>query len=253
MIRCTCPACRAALELPDHLAGVSFHCPSCQAAFTVPKAEAKPGLQQSFMDRLLQPSEPPRTGAAVPFPPPTGRSESHAYRAPAPTPPTQPEPAPPPEPRRQQRYDDWDEPRRPFRERDDDPYGDDDLDFDARPRAGNRDTAIRAAFFGMLFSTIGLFGILIGIFVFFFFSRRGPGGLNFLETITLVLAIGSMVSFALTLMGIVFSSRGLDRSNDHNRGLAVAGLVLGILGIVLSILFGSFYFLCGMIVRMGPV
>jgi len=256
MIQCTCPSCQATLELPDHLGNTAFGCPGCGKSFVVPAANSENALRQSFMERLLHTPDGAQPGA-VPMPPPGAKigtppppaQSSSSHPAPEPPPLARRPLAAPPEPPAA-----WmdDEPirERPYYREDD--YPDDDFD-DPRPRGGySRDQAVRSAAWGMSLSMVGLIGILIGIFVFVFSSRRGPGGLNALEAVTLILAIGALLSFAFTLMGIVFSSRGMDRSNDHNRGMAVAGLVCGILGLVLSVVFGSFYFFCGVMVRMIP-
>jgi hypothetical protein len=47
-----------------------------------------------------------------------------------------------------------------------------------------------------------------------------------------------IVSFVLCLLGIVFGSRGMSHFNTDNRGVATGGLVCGIIGLILSSLFG---------------
>ncbi len=68
--------------------------------------------------------------------------------------------------------------------------------------------------------------------------RFGGGSEGPFFLISLVLALSS---FMLSVMSIVYSNRGLDVSNNYNRGQATAGLVCGIITLVLSTLSGLFF------------
>jgi hypothetical protein len=247
MPRCACEFCSAALDLPDHMAGKPFPCPNCGKTFTVPRPGA--AKSQSYMDQLLA-SENERV-SSVPLPPPAARPSAEgnpllrgAVEVPAKdtsgskrieSPPRR-EPEPPPAPRRSLSSRDR------FRDEEEDDF-EDDLFAPPRTRGAATPDVIRGAQMGLVFSLLGLAGILIGLFVFLFYqSRRGPVQM---ESIFFILSFAALLTFVLTLMGIIFSGRGLHSSNDYNRGSAVAGLVCGILGVVLSVILGSFVLFCG--------
>jgi hypothetical protein len=111
----------------------------------------------------------------------------------------------------------------------------DDDDFrHSRPRS-RRDAqaAARAAVSGLTCSLISL-GLLVLILVIWAMvaqSRAGPAVRSFLSLLALVTVLGC---FVLSLLGTIFSNRGLDPANEVNRGVAVAGLVCGIIALVIS-------------------
>jgi hypothetical protein len=72
------------------------------------------------------------------------------------------------------------------------------------------------------------------------------------EPLIVVILLVVLASLVLALMGIVFSSRGLDASNTYNRGQATAGLVCGIIALALGSIVALFFFCVGMIVWSVP-
>ena len=61
-----------------------------------------------------------------------------------------------------------------------------------------------------------------------------------------------IVSFIMGLIGLIFSSRGLDPINQRNRGIAVAGLVCGIIGMVAGLIGSIFFFCVGLVLMSRP-
>jgi DNA-directed RNA polymerase subunit RPC12/RpoP len=205
-----CPYCQNSVDVPQDLGQMSVRCPHCAKKIEVPYPGGMPR-------RAAPPPPPPVNRPAAPLPP-----------------------EPPPRPR----YDDdhWD--RRPPR-RD---YDDDDRYPRERPRASRArmDHAIRSAVSGLICSMIGLGLLLIAFFIWVLSvqSMKTSTNQNGLLCI-LALVVGG--SFVLSLLGTIFSSRGLYPENEHNRGAAVAGLVCGIIGLVISSLVGFILFIAIMV------
>jgi hypothetical protein len=65
--------------------------------------------------------------------------------------------------------------------------------------------------------------------------------------VVFVIFIVVAVSFVLSLLGTIFSSRGLNPVNESNRGAATAGLVCGIIGLVISAIVGLFVMCIGLV------
>lgn len=250
MIRFACPRCRAIQEAAPAAGGTTTSCISCGQRIEVPgRAETSaPPANKTILGDLLQDSG--RITAAPTSTPPVTTPSASTPSAPIPLQP----PVPPPVPPEMTASE-----RRPRRSRYEDRYDDyDDFD-DYRPswRGGrisrvSRDISTRAAFSGFLCALVGMGLSMLTFFLWFLLMRdwavrpRDRGGIVFL------FGLGMFVSFILTLMGTIFSSRGLDPSNDHNRGLAVAGLTCGIIGLVLSSIFGLFFLFCGILLWSAP-
>ncbi|MFO0966799.1 MAG: hypothetical protein U0793_14600 [Gemmataceae bacterium] len=249
MLRCACTFCSAALELPDHQAGAPFACPNCGRTFTVPFS---PGNPQSYTASSVPEDKPANLPlsslpAARRVDDPKASLLKGAVEVPATDDPRRPkpirlDPVPPPAPPRRDR---------PVSR---DPHGDEEdeagdyFQTGRRRAAASPQLAARAAQIGFTCTLIGLFGILAGLYVFFTFQRRGDP--NIMETVCLVLSFVALVMFILTLLGVIYSGRGLDASNEQNRGLGVAGLVGGILGLTLSVVGGAITLLCGVFLHM---
>lgn len=249
MMRFACPRCRAIQDAPPAAAGTTVACVSCGQRIEVPGQPSSGPANKTILGDLL--GDAGRITAAAPPAaslPPAGQSAPIPFQPPTP-------PPPPPMPDREEPE------RRPRRARFSDRYEDDDFDDfdDYRPRwrggalsRYGRDQSSRAAFSGFLCSLVGMGLSMLTFFLWFLLMRdwavrpRDRGGIVFL------FGLGMFVSFILTLMGTIFSSRGLDPSNDHNRGLAVAGLTCGIIGLVLSSIFGLFFLFCGILLWSAP-
>jgi hypothetical protein len=97
--------------------------------------------------------------------------------------------------------------------------------------------------------SVGLLFVAFVIWIALIAERRGGGEVD--PFVFLILILG-LISFVLGLIGVVFSSRGLDPINQRNRGLAVAGLVCGILGMVVGLIGSAFFFCVGMVLMSVP-
>ena len=242
MIRFACPRCKSVWQQPDSVAGTRFACPNCGQALQAPAPpEGKP-LPDTPPD--LPASVP---SAIVPQPPPTMATplfvaESQQAPEPAPRWPARPPPLPSSAPAQSRR-----------RDRDDDDEFDDEFSSIARhaPRRGrfSPEVAARAASSGLVCSLVSL-GLLLVSFLLSVLSlsnqRRRFGGEN--EPLFVIVLLVTLGSFVLALLAIVFSSRGLDQSNTYNRGQATAGLVCGIIALVIGSLVMLFSFCMGMFV-----
>ena len=246
MIRFACPRCRAVLEQPDSGGGTKMTCPSCGQRLQVPaSAENKTVLGD------LMPGTPPASAQMPPPPlPPLPYVTSNPEPAAAPprrqadNPPPVPSPPRPAAPRARR----WDR-------NDDDDYDDD--DYPTIERRGQRrgryskEVAARAASSGLICSLISM-GLLLLTFILWVLmaqNRRGRFGEG--EPLLVVLFLVILGSFILSLLGIVFSSRGLDESNTHNRGQATAGLVVGIISLVIGSIVGLFVMCFGLLFFSG--
>jgi len=228
MIRLACPRCKAILQQPDSMAGTAFSCPSCGQRLHIP---LPPEMKSSPDIREGPPAGPsPSAQPPVHLAPPPVDSSSRNPSTPPPLPPLDKKPrAPDPD------YDEDDDEypsiakRRPYRGR----Y--------------SRETSVRAASSGFAWSLISMGMLLISIVLWFFIQAQhnrfgGDGGPLILITFLVILG-----SFILALLGIVFSSRGLDESNNYNRGQATAGLICGIIALVISCIVGLIFLCLGML------
>jgi hypothetical protein len=64
--------------------------------------------------------------------------------------------------------------------------------------------------------------------------------------IGVVFIVVTLASFMLCLVGTIMGGRGMNEVNEYNRGVGVAGLVCGIIGLIISSL-------CGLITLLGMV
>jgi hypothetical protein len=230
MIRFACPRCKVVVQQPESAAGTQFACPSCGQRLQIPV----PPADKSMLGDLVGEDHPvPAQSAAPPQPPVVSASPG-----PASTPATPP-PLPPAA-----------RPSRRNRDFDDD-YED---DFPSIARAASRrgrysqESAVKAATSGLICSLISL-GLLLVTFVLWVLTvhnqhvRFGGEG----EPLVVVILLVILGSFVLALLGIVFSSRGLDESNRYNRGQATTGLVCGIISMVIGSIIGLFFLCVGMV------
>jgi hypothetical protein len=68
------------------------------------------------------------------------------------------------------------------------------------------------------------------------------------QPLVLVIGVVVFVSLIFSLLGMIFSSRGLDESNRYKRGQATAGLVCGIVAVVVGSVVGFFTFCMGLLI-----
>jgi hypothetical protein len=211
------------LERPVAAAGSELPCPNCGQRLQVPPAPEQPP----------QPEVPASAPAELPPPPPpsdwiTANSPSAAGSS------TYPVAPPPPVAERRRRA-----------EYEEDPYDDDFYDY-PRPRRLSRSEqqfASRAAATGLTMALLGL-GMLLVMFVLWLVAMENRRGRDS-QPIFVIMALVCIGAFALGLMGVIFSSRGLDQSNYANRGSAVAGLVIGIIDLVLGTIIGMLLLCAG--------
>jgi hypothetical protein len=238
MIRFACPRCKSILEQPENVAGTNFACPSCGQRLQVPmipESKARPGDPAG--------NDLPAPASAAAAPPPIPLSPPPFVTASQRPVPASAAPSPPPAPARS-----------PPRYRDcDDDYDDD--DFPSIERHGSRrgkysqEMSAKAAASGLVCSVLSL-GLLLVTFVLWILIVQGQqrgrmgGDGEPLIAVILLLILGS---FVLALLGIVFSSRGLDEGNRYNRGQATAGLVCGIVSLVIGSVVGLFFLCMGMV------
>jgi hypothetical protein len=239
MIRFVCPRCKAVLEQPETVAGTTFACPSCGQRLEIPPQD-KPMSADPVDKNLITPAVPATPGPPPQPPPlpfitadPNLGSKPSALPAPLPA--------------------------RPRSRRRDLDYDDEDDDFPSIERRSSRrdhasrgrysqEAAAKAASSGLVCSLISLAMLLVA-FLLWVLTAQGPrvrfAGEGEFVVVILFVVLGS---FVLALLAIVFSSRGLDESNSYNRGQAAAGLICGIISMVISTVVGLFFLCAGMFV-----
>jgi hypothetical protein len=211
-----CDFCKTELNMPLGSTGLSVECRGCK--------------------RFVQVPEVPASSRPVP--------------APLPPPPMSP-PPPPPEPRQpryaSRREDDYDEeddyddePAPPRRRRRYFSRSWEDRPFRANPYTLRQLT--RAATGSLICSLLGLGLSFFAVLLFLIVVDSRPHWQNRPDqTGIMVLALMMLiVSFVLSLVGVIFGSRGMNHINTENRGVATAGLVCGIIGLIISSLLGLF-------------
>jgi DNA-directed RNA polymerase subunit RPC12/RpoP len=111
------------------------------------------------------------------------------------------------------------------------------------------DSLTRASLVGLICSLAGLallvLSFLVGVVAQAGWRHREPAVI----WLALFLVIGA---FVLDLLGTIFGSRGMNPINTDNRGMGVAGLVCGIVGMVLASVAGIFLFCAGMLSLSRP-
>ncbi|MCI0377564.1 MAG: hypothetical protein L0215_08160 [Gemmataceae bacterium] len=214
MIRFGCPRCRVVLEKPLEAAGSKLPCPNCGQRLQVPDAPEQPTLPGVPMPLVAVPPPPPPSDLV------TAKLSVYPLAAAGKEP-------PPPSVASRRRDDN-----------DDDRYDDEDFGY-PRPRRMSRSEQVfasRAAATGLTMSLLGM-GMLLVMFVLWIVVMEHHRGRDS-QPIFVVMALVCIGAFILGLMGVIFSSRGLDQSNYANRGSAVAGLVIGIIDLVLGTIVG---------------
>ena len=223
MIRFACPRCKTVHERPENEAGSKFACPNCQQRLQVPLPPENKTMIGSLVAPGRNPIAPPPAVPREPRPVTTIPVANDAWDD---------EPVAPPRRSRRADYDD---------------------DFDiARPssRAGRGyalEECTRAANVGFLCALVSLGLIFAAMIVWLVIVAEHPRSREMAPFVFLILAIG-IASFVLGLIGTIFASRGLDPVNTHNRGLAIAGLICGILGMVIGLIGSAIFFCIGMVV-----
>lgn len=234
-----CPLCQSQVEVALDLGQKTIRCPHCAKKINVPE-----GPPANAAATGANPSPLP----TAPYAPPVASAPA-SWLVPVPPPPPR-EPDEYIEPRSRRDYDDDPPSRGRDRSRrygyDDD---DDDYDLPRRPVRYKREYSTWSATAGFICSLLSI-AILVLSFVLWIIvvdDRRGRFGNRNMDGMVFVFLLATVGSFVLGILGVVFGSRGLDGSNDHNRGMAVTGLVCGIVGLVLSVIFAIPFLLCGML------
>jgi hypothetical protein len=231
MVRFACPRCKVILEHPESAAAAAFACPSCGQRLQVPPSLENKTAAAKQIDWGRAEIPDPEAAAPPPAPPPPFViAKLNPVAAPA-------VPASPPPAR----------PRRRDREYDDD-YDDDFSAIDRhRARRGrySQQASSRAASSSLVCSLVSL-GLLLVTFVLWLLMMQNQFGRE--PSFVIVVLLMILVSLLLGVLGIVFSSRGLDQSNRYNRGQATAGLICGIIAVVIGSVVGLFFFCMGMVI-----
>ena len=247
MIRFACPRCKTVLERPEHEAGTKFSCPGCQQRLQVPG----PPENKTILGSLVLPTTPSAEQKST-----MGIKAGPLPDVPAATPPALP-PLSEPMARGARVDDSWDDPnddspRRSRRaERDLDDY-----DIERRPdgaRGGyDREACARSATVGFLCSMVSL-GLIFAAMIIWLVvvAERRQFRRDIDPFVFVILALG-LGSFVLGLVGTIFSGRGLDQVNTQNRGLAIGGLICGILGMVVGLIGSVIFFCIGMFLMALP-
>jgi DNA-directed RNA polymerase subunit RPC12/RpoP len=209
-----CPLCQNPVDTPLDLRQMSVRCPHCSQKIAVPQPAGA---------RMTPPATPPLEPESVTADQPEPRETSRPFEEGG-------------RPRRR---------RSRFADYDDEPD-----DYVPSFRRGyNVHDLVRASASGLTCSLIGL-GLLLIVFLLWIAaasSRPGRG-----EAFVFFILIAALGSFVLSLVGTIFSSRGLNPANETNRGQAVGGLVCGIIGLVLSSIIGLVFMCIGIALMSGP-
>jgi len=216
-----CPLCQNPVDTPLDLRQPSVRCPHCSQKIAVP--------------------QPPGAGVARPAPPPLEPEYVTAEQRDSRESPRESRESP------RSYGDDYDRPRRRRRFAD---YDDDD-DYGPSYRRGSYDiqALTRASTSGLTCSLIGL-GLLLIVFLLWVAAAGPRSGRG--EALVFFILLADLGSFVLSLLGTIFSSRGLNPANESNRGLAVGGLVCGIIGLVISSIIGLVFMCIGLALLSGP-
>jgi DNA-directed RNA polymerase subunit RPC12/RpoP len=216
-----CPLCETQVSVPLEPWQAAVRCPQCAKRIDVPH----PGPRGGEPNQQIK----ARDGVAVPPVPSPADSDVLPPRA------------------RERERDRWDEDDAPPPRRR--PRWDDDSGIRRYTRTGrpaDEEDCARSSTTGFFCSLVSVAMIFIAfvLWVVMIAERPLPGQAD--PFVFLILLLG-LVGFVMGLIGVVFSSRGLDPINQRNRGLAVAGLVCGILGMVVGLIGSAFFFCIGMV------
>jgi hypothetical protein len=209
-----CPLCHKQLYVPADSGEQTVLCPHCARNIAIPQKQSNPQA-----------------------PPPPNNIVPSVLEVPQPRPPIVRGPEEDPFPRRGRRSLDLDVDRqyggaRSFRVDDD--------EFRRRRPIVPQDysgTALAALLCGLG----GLALVLVSIFVFVAMVSRTSGPRD-AEPAFILLSLIMLGSFVLSILGIVLGGRSMNPANVDHRGSAIAGLTCGIIGLVISVLFGLFWF-----------
>ncbi len=234
-----CPMCQAQVSVAVDLGQITVRCPQCTKRIDVPSVR---GVPRGDAGQQIKASLPQSAPAAP------------ALEGPA----LEPEVLPLSEPprRRPAAEERWDDDRyddRPRRRRS---RYDDDSElgirrYTAAGRPGSEDECARSSTTGFLCSIIGIALLFVAAILWMLMVAEGPRGGDSSPFVFLILFIG-IISFVLGLIGVIFSGRGLDPINQRNRGIAVAGLVCGIIGMVVGLIGSVFLFCAGLVLMSRP-
>jgi len=147
--------------------------------------------------------------------------------------------------------DDGDRPRRRRSRYEDDDYERRIRRYTSSGRPASEHECARSSTTGFLCAIISIALLFVAAIIWLVMVAEGPRGGQANPFVFLILLIG-IISFVMGLIGVVFSSRGLDPINQRNRGIAVAGLVCGILGMVVGLIGSIFFFCVGLVLMARP-
>ncbi len=208
---------------------VFWNCPLCQNPVDTPLDLRQPSVRCPHCSQKIAVPQPAGAGTSRPAPPPLEPEYVTRNQRESPGPYEEPD-----RPRRRRRFADYD----------------DDEDYAPSYRRGNYDiqALARASTSGLTCSLIGL-GMLLIVFLLWVVAEGPRRGRS--EALVFFILLIDLGSFVLSLLGTIFSSRGLNPANDSNRGLAIGGLVCGIIGLVLSSIVGLVFMCIGLDVLSG--
>jgi hypothetical protein len=219
-----CPLCQAQVSVALDLGQVTVRCPQCTKRIDVPSVPSE--TRGQFR---AEPANVPPVSDSFPLAPPEPRGDSS----------------------REKDYDDRPRRRRSRYEDDDDDYEPRIRRYTASGRPASEDECARSSTTGFLCSIISIVLLFIAVIIWIALVAEGARGGQANPFVFLILLIG-IISFVMGLIGLIFSSRGLDPINQRNRGLAVAGLVCGILGMVVGLIGSIFFFCVGLVLMSRP-
>ena len=231
MIRFVCPRCKAVLEQPDNAAGTTFVCFSCGQRLQMPFIHERTTPVDPGAKNLPSLAIPAVQVPPIPPPPVPAIGPSPSSTA-------TPQPSLAPQPRSRRDPEDGAE----------DEY----FPSIARRSPGrgrySQQAAAKAASSGLVCSLVSLAMLLLSLILWGVIVQRPGGRFAGQGEFVVVILFVILGSFVLSLLGIVFSSRGLDESNSYNRGQASAGLVCGILAMLIGAVVGLFFFCAGIFI-----
>jgi DNA-directed RNA polymerase subunit RPC12/RpoP len=210
---------------------VFWNCPLCQNPVDTPLDLRQPSVRCPHCSQKIAVPQPPGAGVSRSTPPPLEPEYITRDLDENSRPLSEPEP-----PRRRKRYADYDD--------DVDDY----VPAYRRPRYDIQ-SLVRASTSGLTCSLIGL-GLLLIVFLLWVVAAGPRAGRG--EALVFFILLTDLGAFVLSLLGTIFSSRGLNPVNESNRGLAVGGLVCGIIGLVISSVVGLVFMCIGLALLSGP-
>jgi DNA-directed RNA polymerase subunit RPC12/RpoP len=208
---------------------IFWNCPLCRNPVDTPLDLNQPSVRCPHCSQKIVVPLPEGAGTSRRSPPPLEPERVTTDRR---------ESSPPYEdagPRRRKRFADFDD------------YD----DYAPSYRRGDYDVRdlMRASTSGLTCSVIGL-GLLLIVFLLCVVDSNTLGGRR--PALVFFILLVDLASFVLSLLGTIFSSRGLNPDNDSNRNLAVGGLVCGIVGLVISSVVGLVFMCIGLAILSGP-